>query len=69
MEFSLKNQEYIELNKLLQILNWVGSGGEAKNVINEELVLVNGTVELRKRCKLRLGDKVVFQDLECVIIA
>lgn len=69
MEFSLKNQEYIELNKLLQILNWVASGGEAKNVINEELVLVNDKVELRKRCKLRLGDKVIFQEMKCLITA
>lgn len=69
MEFSLKDQEYIELNKLLQILNWVGSGGEAKTVINEELVLVNGKVELRKRCKLRVGDKVVFQEFTCSIQA
>ena len=68
MEFSLKGQEYIELNKLLQVLNWVSSGGEAKNVINLELVKVNGSIELRKRYKSKLGDKIEFQDLTCKIV-
>ncbi len=59
-EFELRT-EYIELNKLLKIMNWVGSGGQANQVIEEGLVEVNGSVELRKRNKLRDGDLVVFQ--------
>jgi ribosome-associated protein len=59
-EFQLKS-EYIELNKLLKILNWVESGGQANNVIEQGLVEVNGKTELRKRNKLRPGDLVVFE--------
>ena len=36
-------------------------GGEAKALIAEGLVLVNGAVELRKRRKMALGDTVAMQ--------
>ena len=38
----------------------VSSGGEAKHVIAEGLVLVNGEVETRKRKKIVSGDIVEF---------
>ena len=38
--------------------NLVASGGEAKRVISEGLVEVNGAVETRKRKKLFAGDVV-----------
>ena len=38
----------------------VSSGGEAKFVVSEGLVLVNGEVETRKRKKLVAGDIVEF---------
>jgi ribosome-associated protein len=60
MEFKLEGYEYIELNKLLKILNLVSTGGEANVVIVEGEVLVNGQVETQKRKKLRPGDKVEF---------
>lgn len=59
-KFQLEGYEFIELNKLLKIMQWVGSGGEAKQMIDESLVTVNGEVELQKRKKLRKGDVVVF---------
>lgn len=68
MKFSLKSQEYIELNKLLQILSWADSGGEAKQIITEELVSVNGTIELRKRCKIRAGSVVAFNGETCKVV-
>jgi ribosome-associated protein len=52
--------EFIELNKLLKLENWVASGGEAKIVISEGLVRVNGEVETRKRKKIFPGDVVEF---------
>jgi ribosome-associated protein len=67
-EFELRT-EYIELNKLLKIMNWVGSGGQANQVIEEGLVEVNGSVELRKRNKLRNGDLVVFQGNRVKVIS
>jgi ribosome-associated protein len=50
--------DYIELDKLLKRENLTASGGEARYLISQGLVLVNGIVELRKRRKLRSGDVV-----------
>lgn len=55
-------EEPIELYKLLKLANIVGSGGEAKMVVAEGLVLVNGAVETRKRKKILSGDIVEFND-------
>ena len=53
-------KEPIELYKILKFENMVGSGGEAKYVISEGLVMVNGKVETRKRKKILSGDVVEF---------
>ncbi len=45
--------EYIELIKLLKAIGIADSGGEAKTMVEEQLVQVNGALELRKRAKLR----------------
>ena len=68
MEFELGKHEFIELNKLLKILNWVESGGQANMVITEEDVLLNGLVETRKRKKLFKGDVVEFMDQKVKIV-
>lgn len=52
--------EYIELYKLLKLANLVASGGEAKMVIEDLMVTVNGVTETRKRNKLKNGDIVSF---------
>ena len=59
-KFHLEGQDFIELNKLLKIMNLVGSGGEAKIRIREGEAKVNGAVELQVRKKLRTGDLVAF---------
>lgn len=66
-KFKLEGYDFIELNKLLKIQNWVSSGGEAKQVIDEGQVKVNGEVEKRRRKKLYAGDKVEMEE-EVVII-
>lgn len=53
-------KEPIELYQLLKIANFVQSGGEAKFVISEGLVKVNGTIETRKRKKILTDDVVEF---------
>ncbi len=58
--FELKGSDYIELVKLLKLMNLVGSGGEAKIRINDGEALYNGEVETRKRKKLYAGDVVEF---------
>lgn len=50
----------IELCKLLKIANLVGGGGEAKIVISEGYVYVNGEVEFQKRKKIYHQDTVEF---------
>ncbi len=59
--------EYIELYKLLKRENLAASGGEAKYLVSEGLVTVNGAVETRKRRKLRQGDVITFDDARLVI--
>ncbi|KAB1064513.1 RNA-binding S4 domain-containing protein [Salibacter halophilus] len=67
MEFTLQD-DYIELIKVLKIVNLVASGGEAKLVVADGLVTVNGEVELRKRRKLRKGDVINFEGEEVTIV-
>jgi len=55
------NQEPVALYKILKFENLVLSGGEAKHVIAQGLVTVNGEVETRKRKKIFAGDIVEFQ--------
>ncbi len=49
---------YIELYKILKRENMASSGGEAKYMISEGMVQVNGEVETRKRRKTVAGDVV-----------
>ena len=46
----------IELYKVFKIANLVSGGGEAKHVISEGYVAVNGELETRKRRKMYDGD-------------
>jgi ribosome-associated protein len=48
----------IELCQFIKFGGLTGSGGEAKQLISEGRVLLNGTVETRKRKKLAAGDQV-----------
>ena len=58
------SREPVELFKLLKFEGLASSGGEAKTVISEGLVTVNGSVETRKRKKLSDGDIVGFEGEE-----
>lgn len=59
----------IELCKLLKVANLVAGGGEAKIVISEGYVLLNGEVEYQKRKKIYHEDVIEFNgDLLQVII-
>ncbi|KGJ87348.1 RNA-binding S4 domain-containing protein [Colwellia psychrerythraea] len=54
------NQQPVELCKLLKIANLVAGGGEAKVVISEGYVLLNGEVEYQKRKKVYHEDVIEF---------
>lgn len=59
--FDLEGREYIALCDLLKLTGLTHSGGSAKLVIADGLVQVDGTLETRKRYKVRPGQKVVFE--------
>jgi ribosome-associated protein len=50
--------EFIKLDSFLKAVDAVCSGGEAKIIISEGMVSVNGEAELRRGRKLRPGDRV-----------
>lgn len=58
------SKEPVELYKILKFEGIVSSGGEAKSVITQGLVLVNGEVETRKRKKIVSGDIVQFGEVK-----
>ena len=66
LTFQLKD-EFITLQNLLKAENLVAIGGEAKYVIVDGLVSVNGECESRRGRKLRSGDVVTFEDYEITI--
>jgi ribosome-associated protein len=49
-------EEFIELIKLLKLMGIADTGGDAKNMVDDGLVKLNGAVESRKRAKIRVGD-------------
>jgi ribosome-associated protein len=52
----------INLTQVLKAASCARSGGEAKLLISEGQVRVNGEVELRKRRQMKLGDIIEVQD-------
>ena len=60
--------DYIKLDSLLKFAALVGTGGEAKYVIAEGLVTVNGEVCTMRGKKLRPGDRVSFADTELELV-
>ena len=68
MEFELRqDSEYIELIQLLKAMNIAESGAQAKAMVDDGLVEVNGEGENRKRAKLRRGDIVNVFDYSITI--
>lgn len=67
MQFELKD-EYIELYKLLKVLDLVDSGAEAKMVVADGHVRRNGDVELRKRAKIVRGDVIEVAEVTIEIL-
>ena len=59
--------EFIKLQDFLKFVNAVGSGGMAKNLIQEGEVQVNGEVCTMRGKKLRPGDSVRFNGAEYLV--
>ena len=58
--FKIKD-DYIKLGQLMKAAGMVEMGSEAKELIQEGFVLVNGEEELRRGRKLYPGDEVTFE--------
>lgn len=67
MESITINTEFIKLDALLKFAALVGTGGEAKYVIAEGLVKVNGETCTMRGKKLYPGDRVSFAGSELEI--
>jgi ribosome-associated protein len=61
-ESNVENQETIRLDQFLKWIGLVRSGGEAKYLIQDGQVQVNGEIETRRSRKLRSGDRVTLGD-------
>ena len=58
----------INLTQVLKLANLAETGGQAKAMVGDGLVTVNGAVETRKRRRMRLGDVVEVEGLPPVVL-
>ena len=68
MEVIKLRDEFIKLCQALKAVGYVESGVEAKDEIQEGLVLVNGEIDTRRGRKLYDGDIVTFDGQEIKIV-
>lgn len=67
-EFDLQGREFVDLCNLLKLTSLCSSGGIAKLMIADGQVTVDGQVELRKRCKIRSGQRVEFEGNQISVV-
>jgi ribosome-associated protein len=67
LKYELRD-EYIELFKLIKVLDLVDSGAEAKMIVSDGHVRRNGEIELRKRAKIRQGDIIEIADVTIELV-
>lgn len=60
--------EFICLDALLKLANFVGSGGQAKLVIQSGQVMVNNEVCTQRGKKIRVGDVVMFEKQTVTVV-
>ena len=56
-------EPFIELHKLIKLLDLVDTGGQAKMLIDNGHVYRNGQIETRKRAKITKGEKITIGDV------
>ena len=66
-QFELRG-EFIPLDSLLKTTGFASSGGAAKAMVAAGQVQVDGQVELRKRCKIRVGQIVTVEGASIAVI-
>ena len=60
--------DMIRLGQLLKLADVVDSGGEARDLLENEEVQVNGEVETRRGRQLRIGDLITLTDTTLEIV-
>ena len=60
-------EEFIRLGQVLKAAGFVANGGEAKEVIQDGFVSVNGEVETRRGRKLYPNDVVSYEENELTV--
>jgi ribosome-associated protein len=68
IDFELEG-DYVELNMLLKLVGLCDSGGAGKAIVASGAVRVDGTMELRKTCKIHAGQVVGIDDVEIHVLA
>ena len=69
MEVIKLRDEFIKLGQALKAAGFVESGVEAKDVIQDGLVSVNGEIDTRRGRRLYDGDVVIFEGKEIKIVS
>lgn len=67
IEFKLDG-EFIPMIQLLKATHLVDTGGEAQIVVTQGEVKYNGTVDYRKRLKVKKGDVVEFRGTKIKVL-
>ena len=68
LDFEL-DRDFVELNQLLKLAGLCDSGGAGKAIVASGAVRIDGQVELRKTCKIRVGQTVQYQDATIQVAA
>jgi ribosome-associated protein len=68
LEFCL-TREFVQLNQLLKLTGLADSGGAGKALVAGGGILVDGNVELRKTCKIRVGQVVTIGEIQIRVVA
>ncbi|CAN5595451.1 RNA-binding S4 domain-containing protein [soil metagenome] len=68
LEFPL-DRDHVELHQLLKLMGLCDSGGAGKALVASGSVRVDGSVEMRKRCKIRSGQRVDVGDTVIRVVA
>lgn len=63
------DRDFVELNQLLKLAGVCDSGGAGKHLVASGAVRVDGEVELRKTCKIRVGQVVLIGDTRIEVVA
>jgi ribosome-associated protein len=67
-EFKIVRNGFVELKDLMKLTGMCESGGMAKIMILEGKVMVDGKIELRRRCKIRAGQIVTAENREVRVV-